>query len=281
MYKDFYGFSEEPFRLTPDVRFCFRHRSFAKARAYFQYALDRGEGFVLVTGRPGTGKTTLIDDLLAELAQSRLLTVRIESAQIEADDLVRRVAYGFGLDPAGLDKATILHHLERHLEHRTRNGERALLIVDEAQILSADALEELRLLTNLRPSRRSLLQIFLVGQEALRDLIRSPKLEQLHQRILCACHLEPLPLGDTRDYIAYRLEHAGWSGDPAIEAPAVRAIHRASQGVPRLINKFMDRLLLHAGLEGLHRLGGADADLVLRELSVELLFEDLDDRGFS
>jgi type II secretory pathway predicted ATPase ExeA/outer membrane protein OmpA-like peptidoglycan-associated protein len=281
MYREFYGFSEEPFRLTPDVRFCFRHRSFAKARAYFKYALDRGEGFVLVTGRPGTGKTTLIDDLLAELAQSRLLTVRIESAQIEADDLVRRIAYGFGLDPAGHDKATILYHLERHLEHRTRNGEQALLIVDEAQILSADALEELRLLTNLRPSGRSLLQIFLVGQEALRDLIRSPKLEQLHQRILCACHLDPLPLGDTRDYIAYRLEHAGWSGDPILEALAVHAIHRASQGVPRLINKFMDRLLLHGGLEGLHRLGGADADLVLRELSLELLFEDLGDRGLA
>ncbi len=276
MYKDFYGFSEEPFRLTPDARFCFQHRSFAKARAYFQYALEHGEGFVLVTGRPGTGKTMLIDDLLAELAESRLLTVRIDGAQMQPDDLVRRIAYGFGLDPTGLDKATILHRLELQLDSRTQEGERALLIVDEAQILSAEALEELRLLTNLRPYGRSLIQIFLVGQDGLRDLIRSPKLEQLHQRVLCACHLEPLPLGDTRDYIAYRLERAGWAGDPVIDAAAVHAIHRGSQGVPRLINKFMDRLLLYAGLERLHHLGAMDVDVVLRELSHELLLGDID-----
>lgn len=271
MFKDFYGYSEEPFRLTPDARFCFQHRSFAKARAYFQYALDHGEGFVLVTGRPGTGKTMLIDDLLAELAESRLLTFRIESAQMKADDLVRRIAYGFGLDPTGLDKATILHDFERRLDSRAQNGERALLIVDEAQILSVEALEELRLLTNLRPYGRSLIQIFLVGQDGLRDLIRLPKLEQLHQRVLCACHLEPLTLREARDYIAHRLECAAWVGDPVIEAAAVTAIHRASDGIPRLINKFMDRLLLHGWLEGRHRLGGGDARTVLGELRHELL----------
>jgi type II secretory pathway predicted ATPase ExeA/outer membrane protein OmpA-like peptidoglycan-associated protein len=281
MYRDFYGFSEEPFRLTPDARFCFRHRSFAKARAYFQYALDHGEGFVLVTGRPGTGKTMLIDDLLAELTESRLLTVRIESAQVQADDLIRRIAYGFGLDPTGLDKATILHRLERRLENRSQRGERALLIVDEAQILSAESLEELRLLTNLRPYGHSLVQIFLVGQEALRDLIRLPELEQLHQRVLCACHLEPLSLPETREYIAHRLECAAWAGDPGIEAAVVTSFFRASEGIPRLINKLMDRLLLHGWLEERHRLDEGDARAVLEELRFELLFAAGDDGKLS
>lgn len=281
MYRDFYGLSEEPFRLTPDARFCFRHRSFAKARSYFQYALDHGEGFVLVTGRPGTGKTMLIDDLLAELAESRRQAVRIESAQIQADDLIRRIAYGFGLDPTDLDKATILNRLEQRLDNRSQGGKRVLLIVDEAQILSVEALEELRLLTNLRPHGQSLIQIFLVGQEGLRDLIRLPKLEQLHQRVLCACHLDPLTLGESREYIAYRLECAAWAGDPVIEAAVVKSFHRASEGIPRLINKLMDRLLLHGWLERRHRLGADDARTVLEELRFELLFAAAEDEELS
>ncbi|WP_295405342.1 AAA family ATPase [uncultured Thiocystis sp.] len=235
--------------------------------------MRHGEGFVVVSGKPGTGKTTLIDDLLGDLDHSGTLSVRLESAQVQGDDLLRRVAFAFGIEANGLDKATILNSLEGRLQERMRHHEKTLLIVDEAQTLPASALEELRLMTNLRLQGRPLLQIFLVGQEALTELIRTPELEQLHQRILCACHLEPLPLEETRNYIAHRLLCAGWSGDPVIEADAVRALHHASQGIPRLINKFAGRLLLHACLEGLHRLGREHVQTILAELSDEQLLK--------
>ena len=274
MYGQFYGLTDEPFRLSPDARFCFQHRSFSRAKSYFHYALGHREGFVLVTGQPGTGKTTLIDTLLGELDPSRVLSVRIESAQVGGDDLVRRVAYAFGLRGEGLDKATLLNNLERFLAERVQNSGTALLIVDEAQALPPSALEELRLITNIRPFGHPVIQIFLVGQEALRERIRSPELEQLHQRILCACHLDPLSLGETRDYIEHRLQCAGWAGDPVIEAGAVRVVHASSGGIPRLINKFSDRLLLHGSLEELHQLGVAEARAVLAELSEELLLNE-------
>ncbi len=274
MYDAFYGFTSEPFRLSPDAHFCFKHRSFSKAKSYFNYALHHGEGFVLVTGRPGTGKTTLIEDLLGDLANTGMMTVRVDSAQLGADDLLRRVAYAFGLDACGVDKATLLHRLEHFLHQRVRESGKALLIVDEAQTLPADALEELRLITNLTNHGQPLVQIFLVGQEALRDLISDPALEQLHQRILCACHLNPLPLKEMRDYLAHRLECAGWNGDPVIDSGAIRTLHRGSGGIPRLINKLTDRLLLHGGLEEKHELTASDAEYVLQELRSELLLKE-------
>lgn len=271
MYQAFYGFTEEPFRLSPDVRFCFTHRSFAKAQAYFKYALQRGEGFVVITGQPGTGKTTLIDALLADLTPLRISTVRIEGFEVEAEDLLRRVSYALGLEARGLDKATLLEKLERCLEERSHQHGRVLLVVDEAQALPGGALEALRLITNLRADRHPAAQIFLVGQEALKDLIRTPAMEQLRQRILCSCHLDPLSLDEMRDYVAHRLRLAGWRGDPIIEADALREIHLASQGIPRLINKLTDRLLLFGSLDKLHRLGAAAAGAVLAELRDELL----------
>lgn len=271
MYAKFYGLAVEPFSLSPDPRFCYRHPSFARAKAYFEFAIHRGEGFVVVTGRPGTGKTTLIQDLVRDLRQSSLLVARLDRTQVEADDLLRLVAYAFGIDARGADKASLLHDIAHLLRRRAGARNRAILIVDEAQNLPPAALEELRLITNLHDQMVPLVQIFLVGQEELRTSIRHPSLEQLHQRIVAACHIEPLNPAEMRGYIQHRLLCAGWQGDPAICGPALGLIHVATRGIPRLVNKFCDRLLVHGSIEGRHILTVEDAHLVLAELRQEYL----------
>lgn len=270
MYDQYYGFSRSPFGLTPDVHFCYRHRSYTRAMAYMRYAVMREEGFLVVTGRPGTGKTTLIQDMLAELGAEQRLVARVDSTQLDADELLRLVTYGFGLPARGLDKATLLHGLETLLRRRPEGAGTAILVVDEAQDLPDRSLEELRLITNLQQGARALIQIFLVGQDSLRDLIRQPHLEQLQQRVVAASHLEPLDLTETRAYIRHRLLRAGWSGDPVLEADALRLIHGASGGVPRLINQVCDRLLLYGSVDEAHRLGGQAARLVIQDFRGEL-----------
>ncbi len=271
MYENFYGFKEEPFRLSPDSRLCFEHSSYRKAKAYMQYALHRGEGFVMVTGRPGTGKTTLIGDLINSLSNSEVEFSRLTSTQLEADDLLRLVVLDFGIKGATDNKAMLLHKLGQYLQRLHQEGRRPLLIIDEAQDLSASALEELRLLTNLQQNNQPLLQIFLVGQEELRDLVLSRRLEQLHQRIVAACHLKPLDETTTRDYVLHRLRHVGWNGDPELDEVIFPYIHKYSLGIPRLINLICSRLLLHGMVEELHRLGEEDIQTAIESLATEQL----------
>jgi putative secretion ATPase (PEP-CTERM system associated) len=271
MYEKFYGFKEEPFRLSPDSRLCFRHTSYRKAKAYMRYALHRGEGFVMVTGRPGTGKSTLINDLVSELAGSNVEFSKLTSTQLEADDLLRLVVLDLGLDGSVDNKAMLLHRLNTYLQRLHQEGRRPLLIIDEAQDLSPSALEELRLLTNLQQNNQPLLQIFLVGQEELRDLVMSKRLEQLHQRIVAACHLNPLDEATTQEYVLHRLQHVGWNSDPEFDQAIFPYIHKYSLGIPRLINLICSRLLLHGMVEELHRLEEADVRTAIESLAVEQL----------
>ncbi len=271
MYEYFYHLKAEPFRLSPDHRFCFNHQSYAKAKAYMQYAFERAEGFVMVTGRPGTGKSTLVNDLVDTLSSSGAKVAKLVSTQLEASDLLRMVAHAFGLQTETLDKATILQRLDKLLMSHHNDGRRALLIIDEAQDLSPSALEELRLLTNLQLNSQPLLQIFLLGQEELRSLVRGPGMEQVHQRLVAACHLEQLKEDETKAYILHRLEQVGWQGDPAVSNAIFPVVHRFSAGIPRRINQVCSRLFLHGGVEGKHKLGVEDIKVVIAELQQEQL----------
>jgi type II secretory pathway predicted ATPase ExeA/outer membrane protein OmpA-like peptidoglycan-associated protein len=271
MYETFYHLSADPFRLSPDPTFCFEHASFARARKYMQYALRRGEGFIMVTGRAGTGKTTLVEALIGGLPGGSTVAARLVSAQLGPEDLLRRVAFAFGLEVEGLDKATLLQRLERFFIHQAHRGRSALLVIDEAQGLALEALEELRLLTNLQEHARPLLQIFLVGQEHLHDLVLRPEMEQFHQRLIAACHLHALELEEVRGYVEHRLARAGWHGDPRITADAYVLMHRVSAGVARRLNQLCSRLLLYGATEDRHRLDGRDVLTVTEDLRGELL----------
>jgi len=271
MYEHFYHLKAEPFRLSPDHRFCFNHQSYAKAKAYMQYAFERAEGFVMVTGRPGTGKSTLVNDLVDTLSSSGAKVAKLVSTQLEASDLLRMVAHAFGLQTENLDKATVLQRLDKLLMSHHNDGRRALLIIDEAQDLSHSAMEELRLLTNLQLNSQPLMQIFLLGQEELRTLVQSPGMEQVQQRLVAACHLEQLKEDETKAYIIHRLEQVGWQGDPAISNAIYPVIFRFTAGIPRRINQICSRLFLHGSVEGSHQLGIEDAKTVIAELQQEQL----------
>lgn len=271
MFNEFYGLTVDPFRLSPDPRFCYRHRNFARAKAYMQYALHQGEGFVMVTGQPGTGKTTLIEDLLADTSTDKVRVARMSSTQVAADDLLRLVADAFDIDASTSSKATILLNLQAVMIRQMESGRNSLLIVDEAQNLPFESMEELRMITNLQLGARPLMQVFLVGQDGLNAIIGQPRMEQLQQRILAACRMEPLGPEETRDYLHHRLRCAGWSGRPSLTGEAVAEIHQASHGIPRRINLLASRLLLYGCLEERLSLNAEDVRLVTEELKGELL----------
>lgn len=271
MYDQFYNLKAEPFKLSPDHRFCFSHRSYAKAKAYMQYAFQRAEGFVMITGKPGTGKTTLVNDLVESLPADKVNVAMLVCTQLEADDLLRMVADAYGVPSDTDKKSVILQQLTKVFTDAYKMGRRALLIIDEAQDLSTSALEELRLLTNLQLNRQPLLQIFLLGQEELRDMVQQPNMEQVHQRLVAACHIQPLKGEETKAFIKHRLKQVGWKNNPAISEVIYPVIHRISHGIPRRINMICSRLFLHGCVEELHQLSINDAKIVLTEIQHEQL----------
>ncbi len=271
MYDQFYRFNSEPFRLSPDHAFAYAHKGYIKARAYMAYAFMREEGFVMVTGRPGTGKTTLVGALIEHLSGENVRVANLVCSQLKADDLLKLVAYEFGVAVDVVEKGELLQRLTQQLRAWHRDGRRALLIVDEAQDLAVSAMEELRLLTNIQVGGKPLLQIFLLGQPELRELVLRPELEQVHQRIVAASHLKSLELEETREYILHRLDVVGWRGDPAFSQAVFPLVYKFSEGIPRRINLICSRLLLHCALEQRHRVEVADVREVIGELQDEHL----------
>ena len=271
MYEAFYQLSADPFRLSPDPAFSFQHRTYRKALTYMHHALRRAEGFIMITGQPGTGKTTLVTDLVSTLNSEQVAVAKIVSTQLTSNDLLNLVAYSFNLDPEGWSKAKVLTQVERFLKKQYQQGRRPLLIVDEAQGMDETALEELRLLTNMLVGNHQLLQVFLVGQEQLRDTVNTPSLEQLQQRLIATTFLKPLGSDDTKAYIKHRLHCVNWKGDPLLSTETYAMIQRYSHGIPRRINQICSRLFLHGSTEEKHRLGTADLEVVVEELQQELL----------
>ncbi len=271
MYTEFFKFRDRPFQLTPDSRFFFESRTHKKAASYLTYGLHQREGFVVVTGEVGAGKTTLIEYLLSRLDLSRYCIARIFTTQVEADDLLRMIASAFEVSAPGKDKASLLSGLQDFFERTNARNVRPLLIVDEVQNLSLSALEELRMLSNLQLGNSPLVQTFLVGQPQFRETMASKDLEQLMQRVIAASHLESLTADETYGYIEHRLKCVGWSEDPAIGDQALHIIFSVTGGIPRRINLLFDRLLLSCFLEQQHEITPALVDEVVVDLKRENL----------
>ena len=269
MYESFYNLSAKPFALSPDPRFFFGSRGHKRAQSYLQYGLTQGEGFIVITGDVGTGKTMLVRNLFAGLAKENIIAAQLVSTQLGADDMLRMVAASYGLAHEGLGKTTLLKNLETFLITRAREGKRVLLVIDEAQNLPLSSLEELRMLSNFQLSGKVLLQSFLLGQAEFKETLRSPQMEQLRQRVIAAYHLNPLGEDETKAYIEHRLTLVGWTTDPVISDEAYAAIHKYTSGVPRLINQLCDRLLLFGYLEELLAIGVEHVDIVVKELQQE------------
>ena len=270
MYEDFYSLTGKPFQLSPDPSFYFGSKGHTSALAYLKYGVYQGEGFLVITGEVGAGKTTLVRALLEELDPKAIVAAQIVSTQLEADDLLRSVAKAFGIRVPQEDKATLLASLEAFLLMLFQQNKRALLVVDEAQNLNAGSIEELRMLSNFQCGDQALLQSFLVGQPELRNLMRSPAMEQFRQRVIASYHLGPLDEDETRGYIEHRLHRVAWKGNPEFDASAIHSIYSASGGIPRRINSVCNRLMLAGFLAGQHRFAAAEVDAVVAEISGEI-----------
>ena len=237
--------------------------------SYLEYGVQSGEGFIVVTGEVGAGKTTLVQGLLNSLRTKPIISAHIVSTQLEGVDLLQTVASAFNVPYAGLSKTALLGSLERFLFKMARSGKRALLVVDEVQNLSKSALEELRMLSNLQTEAKPLLQSFLVGQPEFKEMLRGADMLQLQQRVLAAYHLGPLDEADTRAYIEHRLAVAGWSGRPGISSDAFGELFIQTAGVPRRINVFCDRLFLMGYLEELDEFSRDTVSLVAADMAAE------------
>lgn len=270
MLVEHYGFREPPFLMTPDARLFYASQGHSRAYAHLVYGIAQREGFIVVTGEVGAGKTTLIERLCSELSPGAFVVSRIETSQVPGDELLRMVARGFGAESQG-SKADVLHAIAEALRGAAGDsGRRHLLIVDEAQALTPAALEELRMLSNVTDGHRALLQTLLIGQPQLRRLIASPDLDQLRQRVLASYHLSGLTQEETRAYIEYRLNAVGWTGHPAWEPGALDRVHELTEGVPRRINRLCSRVLLSAALESAPVLTTAMVEATARELEEDL-----------
>lgn len=237
--------------------------------AYLVYGVHQGEGFIVITGEIGAGKTMLANTLATKLTAANLVLAQVVSTQLTADDMVRMVAAAFHL-PQDNSKAVLLNRVEQFLLTCHRQGKRALLIVDEAQNLPAGSVEELRMLSNYVSASKPLLQTFLLGQPEFRRTLQSPEMEQLRQRVIATCHLGPMDREETEAYIVHRLQTAGWRGDPSFSEDAFAAIHIHTGGIPRKINILCDRLLLLGRLDELHAFTGNEIGKVIEELPQEL-----------
>ncbi len=270
MYDQFYNFSGLPFRLTPDPKFLFHSRGHSKALAYLRYGLQQGEGFVVITGEVGAGKTTLVRALDSQLRMSNVVSAELVTTNLDPDELLRMVASGFGLSSDDMSKTALLKVLKYFFSARAREGKRILLVIDECHNLSASALEELRMLSNFQAGDRALLQTFLLGQGEFRETLQARGLEQFRQRVIAAHHLGPLGEDETREYINHRLRVVGWKDDPRFAEDAYEMIHAHTDGIPRQINTFCDRVLLMAALDELHEINEQVVQTVIDEQQNEI-----------
>ncbi|MBL8307397.1 MAG: AAA family ATPase [Rubrivivax sp.] len=269
MYEAFYGLTTKPFQLNPDPSFYYASKQHRRAKAYLEYGVSRNEGFIVITGEIGAGKTMVLRSLIEGLNGSNVVTGHLVTTQLGAEDTLRMVGAAFGFRVKDVPKSELLITLEAFLISQTSKGKRCLLIVDEAQNLTPRAVEELRMLSNFQFGNQALLQSFLVGQPEFRQILQQPEMEQFRQRVAATCHIGPLDLDETKAYIEHRLKCAGSKGKPSFDPGAFEGIFKASGGIPRRINAVCDRVMLAGFLSGRTHLTADDVSEVVREFEQE------------
>jgi general secretion pathway protein A len=269
MYSEYYRLSAKPFQLKPDPDFFFGSAGHKRAMAYLEYGMAQEEGFIIITGEVGAGKTTLVRNLFKKMQSDKIVAAQIANTGLNSDDTLRIVSAAFGLAYENLDKASLLIGIEKFLHQCDQNGKRALLVVDEAQNLSSHTVEELRMLSNYQTDKRPLLQTFLLGQPEFRKILLGADMQQLRQRVAATYHLGPMNLAETRSYIEHRLSTAGWNNDPSFSEDAFTAIYDYTGGIPRKINSLCERVLLMGCLEEIHELGVTEINTVIRDIQQE------------
>ena len=270
MYESYYGFKERPFQLSPDPRFFFASSHHQRALSYLQYGLDQGEGFIVITGPIGTGKTTIARNLLNNLGDESIVAAQLVTTKLDPQELLELVASEFQIETVSNNKADLLQAIEKFLINLNKQGKRALLIVDEAQNLPAETVEELRMLSNFQLNNKPLIQSFLLGQEELKGIIQAPNMEQFRQRIIASAHLQPLSVEEVKEYINHRLQQAECNKENLFTDEAFAFIHEKTLGVPRKINIFVDRILLFGFLEELESIDLTAIKQVADEMDFEL-----------
>lgn len=270
MYQDFYSFSAMPFQLTPDSRFYFGSNEHRKAMAFLQYGLSQEEGFVVVTGEIGAGKTTLVEQLLSTIDPSKYVIARVVTTQLGGYDTLCLIASAFGISGNGMDKGPLITKVKEAFTALHTQQKYPVIIVDEAQSLTLEALEELRMLSNLSIGPRAPFQGIFLGQPEFRIAFAQAELQQFRQRVIASCHLGALSAQDTREYVQHRLKRAGWINDPSFAEDAFDEIYAKSGGIPRRINSLCSRLLLLGYLEERHAIDGVAVANVAREMADEL-----------
>ena len=250
MYESYYGLTERPFQLTPDPAFYFESVTHKKALSYLGYGIQQGEGFIVITGEVGAGKSTLVAHLRSRLDWNSVTVGEIVTSALGGGDLIAMAAHSFGLEVDTTDKAGTLSAIEMFLQDEARAGRKVLLVIDEAQNLTIGALEELRMLSNFHLGSRPLLQMLLLGQPEFRQLLTEwDELEQLRQRVIATHHLDGMQAEEIEPYVLHRLRHAGWTGTPRLDADIWPFVEAETQGIPRLVNRFMSRALMRAAIE--------------------------------
>ena len=273
MYKSFYNLHSNPFNTNPDPRFLYMMPQTREALAGLEYGISARKGFIVLIGEVGTGKTTLLRRALGSFKQGRVFTAFIFNPRLEVLDFLEFVLSDFGITPATRTKSGMLIQLNRWLIERFRQQQTCVIVVDEAQNLSAELMEEIRLLTNLETSSEKLVQIILSGQPELEDMLRQPDLRQLRQRVTLWCRTQPISAEQTGLYIAQRLLIAGTS-EVIFTPDAVQTIHRASRGIPRIINLICEHALIIGYVEQMREI----PERVILSVTQDL---DLDPRPFS
>ena len=265
MYLDYYGLTEPPFSITPNPRFLFYSAKHREALNHLLYGIRERKGFVQLTGEIGAGKSTLCRALLEQLGNN-FSTALILNPVLDAEQLIKAIALEFGLDVRGLDRLETLEEINIFLLRQLEHGKESVVIIDEAQNLTNEQLEHVRLLSNLETEERKLLQIVLMGQPELRDRLNDPRLRQLRQRITVRYHLASLKRPEVGQYVQHRLSVSGAKGAPYFTGPALWRVYCYSQGIPRLINAVCDKCLLAGFVQQRGRLDYSLVGTAIREL---------------